>query len=138
LTRFLAKIDASYPELLDAASGGRTQEKDRQEWRFAEAGGFVKYYDGKTERICLTPETGRPYTFTVIKSTSQGLYFTESKKGPLGRPLEEGGYRRHRHEVGKQTYDNLDFFPEKAEPVLWRFVQAGRGFKAFIRKAPTK
>ena len=138
LTRFLAKIVASYPDLVEAVSGARRQEKDRQEWRFAEAGSFVKYHDGKTERICLTPETGLPYTFTIIKSTSEGVYFTESKKGPVGRPIEKGEYRRHRHEVGKQTYDNLDFFPEMADPVLWHFVQAGRGFKAFVRKAPTK
>lgn len=123
---------------MNAASSGRTQEKDRQEWRLAEAGSFVKYNDGKTERICLTPEAGRPYTFTVIKSTSEGVYFTESKKGPVGMRVEQGGYRRHRHEVGKQTYDNLDFFPETADPVLWHFVQAGSGFKAFVRKPPTK
>lgn len=138
LTRFLAKIVTSYPDLLEEISSTRRQEKDRQEWRFAEAGSFVKYFDGKTERISLAPETGLPYTFTVIKSTSEGVYFTESKKGAAGRPIEKGGYRRHRHELGKQTYDNLDFFSDTADPVLWHFVQAGKGFKAFVRKAPSK
>jgi hypothetical protein len=137
LERFLAKIATSYQDLRAAVSSGRTQEKDRQEWRFAEAGNFVKYFDGKTERISLTPESGSPYTFTVIKSTSEGLYFTESKKGPVGKPKEQGAYRRHRHEVRKQTSDNLDFFSETTSPVLWHFVQAGRGFKAFVRKGPS-
>jgi hypothetical protein len=137
LQRFLAKIGTSYQDLWDAASSGRTQEKDRQEWRFAEAGQFVKYFDGKTERISLAPECGLPYTFTVIKSTSEGLYFTESKKGPVGTATEQGEYRRHRHEVRKQTSDNLDFFSKTTGPVLWHFVQAGRGFKAFIRKGPS-
>ena len=137
LERFLAKIGTSYDELRNAVGSGRTQERDRQEWRFAEAGNFGKHYDGKTERICLTPEVGLPYTFTVIKSTSEGVYFTESKKGPVGKLIEKGAYRRHRHELRKQTTDNLDFFSETACPVLWHFVQAGRGFRAFIRKAPS-
>lgn len=136
LQHFLATIATSYKDLQGAVSSGRTQEKDRQEWRFSEAGNFVKYFDGKTERITLTPETGSPYTFTVIKSTSEGLYFTESKKGPAGKATEHGDYRRHRHEVRTQISDNLDFFSQTAAPVLWHFVQAGRGFKAFVRKGP--
>lgn len=136
LVQFLAETVKLSLKLRQAVDSRRTQERDRQEWRFLEAGRFIKYNDGKTVRIHLIPKVGREYTFTLIKSTEDGLYFTESKKGPVGTPMERGGYRRHRHEAGMQTADNLDFFSETAEPVLWRFVQAGRGFKGFTRKSP--
>lgn len=136
LKHFLAKIDASYADLRDAVSDGRTRERERQEWRFAEAGVFINYYDGKTKRVNLAPEGGLSYTYTIIKSNSEGLYFTESKKGPAGKPIERGAYRRHRHQARNQISENLDFFPKGGDPVLWRFVQAGRGFRAFLRKNP--
>lgn len=136
LERFLVEIIKSASELRHAVSNIREHERNRQEWRFLEAGCFIKYYDGKTQRIHLTPNLGCEYTFTVIRSTGDGLYFTESKKGPVGRATEHGSYRKHRHEAGRVSAYNLDFFSEAADPVLWRFVQAGRGFKAFVRKSP--
>lgn len=136
LSRFLAGIATSYPDLREAVSSGRTRERDRQEWRFMEAGSFVRYRDRTTERICLTPAAGSPYTFTLIRDAPDEVYFTSSKKGPVGRPTERGEYRRHKHEARRQIADNLDLFPVAASPVLWRFVQAGRGFKAFVRKSP--
>jgi hypothetical protein len=136
LQRFMGRIEAEYMELAQEVKNARLHEKDRQEWRFSQAGTYATYLDGKTTRICMTPEEGLPYTFTGIRSTTDGLYFTDSKKGPVGRITEKGSYRRHRHETGNVTADNLDFFPDRGDPALWRFVQAGKGFKAFIRRVP--
>jgi len=136
LVRFMGQLVAEYADLRDATSDGRGQERHRQEWRFSEAGNYAKYSDGKTVRLALSPEQGDPYTYTVIENAPGDLYFTESKSGPKGEIVEGGKFRRHRHDVGKQTYDNLDLFPAADYPTLWRLVRAGRGFKAFARKLP--
>jgi len=136
LQRFLDQLVAEYGDLRDASSDGRQRERRRQEWRFAEAGQYDKYFDGRTTRVNMRPETGEPYTYTLIENKPNDLYFTESKSGPKGGVVEQGDYRRHFHDVGKQSYQNLDFFPERDYPTLWRLVKAGRGFKAFPRKLP--
>ena len=118
LVRFLDQLSAEYTDLKDATSDGRGQERRRQEWRFSEAGDYAKYSDEKTVRLALRPEQGDPYTYTVIENTPGGLYFTESKGGPKGEVVERGRFRRHRHDVGKQTYDNLDLFPGSDYPTL--------------------
>jgi hypothetical protein len=134
LVRFLDQIAAEHADLKDATSDGRGQERRRQEWRFSEAGEYAKYSDGKTVRLAFRPNEGNPFTFTIIENAPGDLYFTESKSGPQGDIVEKGKFRRHRHDVGKQTYDNLDLFPETDYPTLWRLVKAGRGFKAFPRR----
>ena len=136
LERFLEQLVAEYAHLRDSVADARERERRRQEWRFAEAGGYDKYFHGRTTRVNMQPENGAAYTYTLIENRPRDLYFTESKSGPKGRVVEQGDYRRHFHNVGRQSYQNLDFFPERDYPILWRLVKAGRGFKAFPRKLP--
>jgi len=68
LERFLAQVVAEYADLRDASSDGRQRERRRQEWRFAEAGQYDKYFDGRTTRVNMQPEAGEPYTYTLIEN----------------------------------------------------------------------
>ena len=136
LQRFLDQLTVEYGDLRQAASDGRQRERRRQEWRFAEAGSYLRYFDGKTTRLNLNPEERSAYTYTIIENSPNDLYFTESKSGPRGEVIERGDYRKHFHDVGQSSYENIDFFPESDYPTLWRLVKAGRGFKAFPRKLP--
>jgi hypothetical protein len=128
-------VSASYRDFSDLVDTAPGREKLRQEWRLMEDGQYAKFFDGRTVRLNLLPDVSEPYTFTIIENSPNELYFTESSTGPKGNIIERGSYRKHRHDVGRQTYDNLDLFPEGDVPVLWRMVRAARGFRAFPRKA---
>ena len=129
----LKQLDFEYADLSESMADRRKHERHRQEWRLSEMGAFSKYYDGKTTRLALIPERANPYAYTIITKGPGDFYFTASKSGPKGDIQEKGFYRKHRHDVGRQTYDNLDLFPSKEHPTLWRLVKAGAGFKAFHR-----
>ncbi len=136
LVRVLEQLNAEYADLVNSIDDKRRYERGRQEWRLSEAGTFSKHYDGKTTRLALVPERADLYTYTVIAKEGDDFYFTASKSGPKGDVIEQGFYRKHRHELGRQTCDNLDLFPSGGCPTLWRLVKAGAGFKAFHRRVP--
>jgi hypothetical protein len=137
LVRFLDQVSVEYESLKKAVSKGTGRERRRQEWRFQEAGGYSQFRDGETVRLKLEPDQGAPYTYTLIENRPGDVYFTESKSGPRGDITEQGAYRRHRHDVGRQPYGNLDLFTPDGNAMLWRLVRAGRGFKAFLRRFPS-
>jgi hypothetical protein len=136
LRRVVNQIRRDYDLLGDEISI-RRKEKRRQEWILGQAGRYSEYSDGFHKSLMLTPREGASYAYSLIVNRPGEWRFSNAPPEGMGAPISHGGYRRHWNEVGRQSLECLDLFPDSDRPRLWRLARVGTGFKITRRETPS-
>jgi hypothetical protein len=134
--RLVRQIRVDYT-LLSREVSSKRREKRRQEWSLGQSGRYEEFSDGPRKQLILTPREGRAYVYSLITNRPGEWRFSTKPPEEAAGPLSRGDYRRHWNEVGRQRLENLDLFPLRERPRLWRLARVGAGFKITRKESPS-